>query len=1005
MKNRAASTLRLSLLAIVFGFSLHSAKAVNNTWDGGGANGNWDNITNWATETSIPTGSQTAGFTNNVNTTISLNGADRSVGSMSFTGTNTLGNFTFNASSSESFLLSSGGSILVSNGTNAGSVITYNVPLVLSGSYTLNNSNNQSTGSPIALIFNGGISTTGTSTLNLSGPGSGANKINGTISDGTGVLSILANPQGTIGSWELAGNNTFTGSVTKDILSSTFIISGSNAYLGLTTVNLGVLNIRNSNALGSTAAGTVVNATGRLELQGGITVGAEALTLNASAVGTVGSLRNISGDNTYGGLITLSAAARINSDSGNLTISNTGTITGATFGLTVGGAGNTSIASIIGTTTGGLTKDGAGTLILSGANTYNGTTTISSSGGTLVGIGSNAFGSTTGIGNNGTTTVLSLRGDTSTSFQKASDSSLYAVSTGASGATINVNQATVAGTSAKTMTIGTLALNAAVTNNTNFTGGNNTSLSIGAVTTGSAATGTETFTNTIGGGGSLTLASITTQSAGVRTLSFAGTGNTTVTGNITTSSGSAAVTISSTGTTTLNGVNTYTGNTTLTAGTAIAGDKQAFGTGGTLILNGGTLQANTNLSGANAIANAWSLPVNSTISGSNNLTLNGTFAGLAANIFLTNNMTSGANLVISNTLGISSSVTNRTFTFAGSGNTLISGNITNGSTSTGSALTITNTGVTTLSGTNNYNGTTLVNAGTLVFRTTAAKGNGTVTAAAIGSIGLGVGGTGDYSNANVATLFNTGTLTGFGSSFTMNATSGVAIDTTGGNFTQSTALTANRSLTKLGTNTLTLSGNSTYGGTTTVSAGTLLINGNNSAATGAFSVSLGATLGGNGTVGGATTILGNLQPGNSPGLLTFSSSLALNGTSTTTMEINGSTTRGTDYDGINVGTALTYGGNLTLAFGTTFSTGSYSFNLFDSVSQLGGFAGVTLAGNYSGTLTDGGGGVWGLTSGNNTWTFTKSTGDLGLSVVPEPATWALLAFGLTSVMVLRRRRA
>jgi len=130
------------------------------------------------------------------------------------------------------------------------------------------------------------------------------------------------------------------------------------------------------------------------------------------------------------------------------------------------------------------------------------------------------------------------------------------------------------------------------------------------------------------------------------------------------------------------------------------------------------------------------------------------------------------------------------------------------------------------------------------------------------------------------------------------------------------------------------------------------------------------------------------------------------------MEINGSTTRGTDYDGINVGTALTYGGNLTLAIGTTFGVGTYTFDLFQiSGSQSGSFAtgGVTLTDNYTGTLVNNGSGVWSLTQangfgGNNTWTFTQSTGDLGLTVVPEPATWALLALSMTTIMVLRRRR-
>ena len=70
-----------------------------------------------------------------------------------------------------------------------------------------------------------------------------------------------------------------------------------------------------------------------LELSGGITIGAEALTLNNAGVSSGGALRNISGNNTYQGAITLSTnAVRINSDSGTLTLS--GNITNSTLGLT-----------------------------------------------------------------------------------------------------------------------------------------------------------------------------------------------------------------------------------------------------------------------------------------------------------------------------------------------------------------------------------------------------------------------------------------------------------------------------------------------------------------------------------------------------------------------------------------------------------------------------------------------------------------------------------------------
>jgi autotransporter-associated beta strand protein len=157
----------------------------------------------------------------------------------------------------------------------------------------------------------------------------------------------------------------------------TLTLTGANSYTGLTTVGVGVLNIRNSLALGTAAGGTSVTSGAALQIQNNIGVGAEALTLNGTGIANDGALRNISGTNTYGGLLTLGSAARINSDAGTLTLSNTGTITGETFGLTVGGAGNTTINSSIGTTSGTLTKEGSGTLTLAGANTYTGTTTVS----------------------------------------------------------------------------------------------------------------------------------------------------------------------------------------------------------------------------------------------------------------------------------------------------------------------------------------------------------------------------------------------------------------------------------------------------------------------------------------------------------------------------------------------------------------------------------------------------------------------------------------------------
>jgi hypothetical protein len=73
-----------------------------------------------------------------------------------------------------------------------------------------------------------------------------------------------------------------------------------------------MLNIQNANGLGSTAAGTTVSSGATLQLQGGISVGAEALTISGTgATGQNGALVNVSGTNSYGGLLTLGSASTI----------------------------------------------------------------------------------------------------------------------------------------------------------------------------------------------------------------------------------------------------------------------------------------------------------------------------------------------------------------------------------------------------------------------------------------------------------------------------------------------------------------------------------------------------------------------------------------------------------------------------------------------------------------------------------------------------------------------
>ena len=228
-------------------------------------------------------------------------------------------------------------------------------------------------------------------------------------------------------------------------------------------------------------------------------------------------------------------------------------------------------------------------------------------------------------------------------------------------------------------------------------------------------------------------------------------------------------------------------------------------------------------------------------------------------------------------------------------------------------------------------------------------------------------------------------------------------------------------LNKAGGGTLLLPGANTYSGATTISGGTLMLSTNGAIASSSLlSVASGATLDvaavasgfriganqilqGSGTVIGNTTIEGSLKPGNSPGLLTFNNDLTLAGASSTVMEFLGAEVRGTDYDAVNVGGLLTYDGSLTLDFGATFAQGSYNFNLFDFNNQSGFYDNISLSGDYSGSFTRNGT-DWELSSGNETWNFSQSTGELSLNVIPEPSSLSLLLLG-TVVWLRQRRRA
>ena len=253
------------------------------------------------------------------------------------------------------------------------------------------------------------------------------------------------------------------------------------------------------------------------------------------------------------------------------------------------------------------------------------------------------------------------------------------------------------------------------------------------------------------------------------------------------------------GTLTLSGVNTYTGATTINAGTLQADNADALGSGD-ITFGGGTLQYTT-LSAATDWATRF---VNST-TGAISLDTNSQDVALAGVIDATN--TAG-------------------FTKEGAG-TL------------------------TLTGANLYTGDTTVNGGTLKAGSTTAFGTNSNTSIAsmatllldgfaqtLGAI-IGAGSIVNDNDSDSPVIFTVGGGDGSGDF------SGSISDGTGAG--GSSAL----SLIKTGTGTQTLSGTNTYTGTTTVSAGTLDVSGS---LTSDITLAAGATLSGEGSTTGLLTL-------------------------------------------------------------------------------------------------------------------------------------------------------
>ena len=604
--------------------------------------------------------------------------------------------------------------------------------------------------------------------------------------------------------------------------------------------------------------------------------------------------------------------------------------TGGTTGTGAGGMVTATVPSV----TSDVTFD-SGTVYSPAAFTLNSSLTFGSLNDLSTTALTIANTSTTGTGD---TLTLGGSGDLGDSVPGSAAGDLFFLGTGA---TLTINSGVAGSATALGLVLGqsgnfdvtSAVQNAATINSVISDGGNGYSIT----KTGAGLLGLNAA-NTFGGGVNISAGTVETNNAtglGTGTIALGAAGSATSVGlQLTSITISNAITVNAGGARAI-----YQGsNTSTVAGliTFVPGSTLNFGPNGAA----GT---NMNMTGGTA--------------GTGNLVL-GYFeagrSGQAVNI-------TGTTVNQVGTITDAFNNTAVTGSLAGTGNVNISANI--GSNVT-NVIVNSPAGLMTLSGTNSFQAGT-VTQGALDYQVAAAlPSSGTTTVAAAGTLILGVGGTTGFTSANVDSLF-ANTL----ANVSLNAASGIGLDTTPGTFTYGTSQTTSRAFTKLGTNSLILTGTDNFVGGTVLAAGTL-------------------QLGNGGTTGSL---------GNSPVVSPASTALGAGGTFI--VDRSNATVQGTDFGVINGAIALTIngGGTTTLnqanAFtGTTTISNGSTLDLqnslaigssilanggtgvvFDSAVASHAFSIGGLNGSTGLALTDSGGNAVALTLGGGTQTAATAT--------------------------------
>lgn len=302
-----------------------------------------------------------------------------------------------------------------------------------------------------------------------------------------------------------------------------------------------------------------------------------------------------------------------------------------------------------------------------------------------------------------------------------------------------------------------------------------------------------------------------------------------------------------------------------------------------------------------------------------------------------------------------------------------------------------------INGANTYTGGTTLNIATLNVGTNGTLGGGstTVDGGTLTATGNGKLGTGALAvnggSVTVNSAQNVGSFSGTGTTQTLTLTGATSIlnvtQSADGTYNGILAGTGGLALTATSSAALTLTNANTYGGGTTVNAGTLYVNNGSGSATGAAGVTVGVngTLAGTGSISGTITVNGTISPGSVASPI---ESLAVGG-----LTLGGNAVFAANFDtdlndsiAVTNADSFTYGGTLTVNFAGDGSAGGV-FDLFAFTGNAGGsFSSYVFTGLGAGEVAS----------------FDEATGVVTVTV-PEPAMLAvigLMGFGLAG----RRQR-